>query len=213
MAELVAGFDLIKAAKVERAVAIARSHPVADFAETFLLHAGWSNRHQALLDYAIEASRSPSSSLRNAALQTASKHTADFAGDACKVVHALRADKDKFVSNRARTLLAEASGCGSYFDRLLDDLSAVKVGKDVDQSFGTALHALCRNKGLSDKQRERAAKAARRISEAKAVHANTRYYTLSAVIGCDPKEGPAFVARFKSDPDSTVAGRAVELTK
>ena len=43
--------------------------------------------------------------------------------------------------------------------------------------------------------------------------ANAKYYTLSAVMRCDPKDGKAYVEKFENDKDKTIAERAAALTQ
>jgi hypothetical protein len=45
------------------------------------------------------------------------------------------------------------------------------------------------------------------------VGANAKFYTLSAVMRCDPKDGKAYVEKFENDKDKTTADRATDLTK
>jgi hypothetical protein len=212
LAELIAGLDLAKIGKIERAVAVVKGN--ADLlAASYLVNAGPTNRDKALLAYVKEASASPSSYIRDAALQSAYYLTGDFGPEACKLVDAARADKDASIAGRATGLLADAKTCGAHFDKLLDSLSAVDVKKDVPTQFGVALQKLCGRKDLTDKQRTRAIKAAKRISDAAAAGANAKYYTLSAVMRCDPKDGKAYVEKFKNEKDKATADRAADLTR
>jgi hypothetical protein len=212
LAELASGLNLVKTGKLDRAIAISKAHPDDQYAEAFLFSVGHVNRDPKVVAYGVEVSRNKSSRLRNAALDLLTDVARDFPAETCKEINALRSDKDAFVANRATSSLA-SSKCPAYVDKLLDTLSAVDVKKDVDQRMGFALNDLCANKDLSPAQRSRANKAARRISEAPAVHTNTRFYTLSAVMRCDPENGAAFVSKYKNDKDATIAKRAAELTK
>jgi hypothetical protein len=213
LADLAGGLDLVKVGKLDRAIAISKAHPVPEYAEKFVFFVGTANRDPKLVAYAVEVKKAESASMRNAALQLLSDLAGDYPADTCKVINDLRADKDKFVANRALSELARRGKCVAFVDKLLDSLSTVDVKKDVNQNVGYALDYLCVRKDLTPAQRERANKAARRISEATAVHSNTRYYTLSAVMRCDPANGAAFVSKFKTDKNATLAGRAAELTK
>jgi hypothetical protein len=213
LAELVAGLDLVKTEKVGRAIAVAKAHPNSTFAEGFMFSVGSVNHDKALVAYAVEGSSAKSSSVRNASLSLAASLVSDFPVEACKTIDRLRADKDHFVATRAASQLGRAGACSAHFDKLLDGLAAVDIKKDVDQNYGYAINDLCGNKSLTPKQRSKANKAARRISDAPAVKTNTRYYTLSAVMRCDPKDGPSYVAKWKSDKDTTIAQRAADLVK
>ncbi|MDI1447038.1 hypothetical protein [Polyangium sp. 6x1] len=208
----VGGLPLVKVGKIDRAITIAKAHPVSDYTEAFLFAVASDNRDPKVVAYAIEASKHTSSSLRSLALHTLGELAPHFPAETCKVLNGLRADKDNFVKNRAAERLAAVDACASFTDKLLADLAAVDVKKDVNQDLGIALQKICKRSDLTPAQRSAGSKAARRITEAPAVHTNTRYYTMAAVIGCDPKDGMAYVAKYKNDKDKTIAGRAAELT-
>jgi hypothetical protein len=113
--------------------------------------------------------------------------------EACKLIDGFRADKDAFVKDSARTILAESSKCSSFFGKLLDDLGSVPLKKDVPGksgihfSYGQALTGLCRHKDLEPKWRERALKAAKRLADSTEVSSNIRQYGTEAVALCEAK--------------------------
>jgi hypothetical protein len=210
IAEVVGGLDLIKTGKLDRAIAVAKAHPVADYSESFVFHVGDSNADPKLLAYADEVAKSKSSSQRNAALQLYSSLAKTLPG-ACKGLDALRADSDGFVSGRATSGLARSHRCAAFYDQLLTSLAALPTTKDQKQDVGFALDAVCDDKAASAAQKTKALAISKKISESTAIGVNTRYYTLSAVVKCDPKGGPAFVAKFKNDKEKTLAERAKSL--
>ncbi|MDI3288295.1 hypothetical protein [Polyangium sp. 15x6] len=211
----VGGLPLVKVGKIDRAIAIAKAHPVSDYTDAFLRTVGFggTNRDPKVVAYAIEASKEASSSRRAYGLNALGDLAPHFPDEACKAINALRADKDDFVKSRASERIASISKCASFTDELLDDLSTVDVKKNVSFEMGMALQKVCKRSDLTPAQRKKGSKAARRLTDATTVHGNTRSYAMEAVIGCDPKDGPAYVAKFKNDKDKTVAARAAELSK
>ncbi|MDI1476699.1 hypothetical protein [Polyangium sp. y55x31] len=210
----VAGLPLVKVGKIDRAIAIAKAHPVTEYTDAFLRTVGFgsTNRDAKVVAYAIESSKAASSSRRSLALHALGDLAPYFPDDACKVINALRADKDDFVKSRAAERLASIDKCASFTDKLLDDLSKIDVKKTINFEMGIALQKVCKRTDLTPAQRSKGSKAARRITDAPAVNANTRTYTMQAIIGCDPKDGPAYVAKYKNDKDKTIAGQAAALT-
>jgi len=210
----VAGLPLVKVGKIDRAITIAKAHPVSEYTDAFLRTVGFgsTNRDPKVVAYAIETSKAASSSRRAYALNALSDLAPYFPDEACKVINALRADKDDFVKSRASERIASISKCASFTDKLLDDLSTVDVKKNVSFEMGMALQKVCKRTDLTPAQRKKGSKAARRLTDATTVHGNTRSYAMEAVIGCDPKDGPAYVAKYKNDKDKTVAGQAAALT-
>ena len=119
------------------------------------------------------------------------------------------------MKNRATSALARTHKCASHYDKLLTTIAALDVskkGKGMSQDVGFALDAICTDKAASPAQREKAAATSRKISDADNISVNVRYYTLSAVMTCDPKGGPAFVSKFKANKEKTLAERAKTLT-
>lgn len=212
MAMLAGHLAIAKVKKLDRAIAIAKAHPLPDYAKEFVFYVGDFNADPKLVPYALEKSKDKSDSVRNAALQLLIKLVPVDAAVSCKAINELRDDKDDFVKNRAIDGLSVA-GCAAYTDKLLDSLAAVDVKKNVNQAVGYALRNICERSNLTPVQRDRASKAARRITDAKTVHSNTRFYTIAAVLKCDGEKGKEYVAKFKDDPDATMAGRARELLK
>ncbi|TKC99675.1 hypothetical protein [Polyangium fumosum] len=211
---LVGGLPLVKVGKIDRAIAIAKAHPASDYTDGFLRIVGFgsTNRDPKVVAYASEASKDASSTRRAYALNALSDLAPYFPDEACKVINALRADKDDFVKSRASERIASIGKCASFTDKLLDDLATVDVKKNVSFEMGMALQKVCKRSDLTPAQRKKGSKAARRLTDATTVHANTRSYAMEAAIGCDPKDGPAYVAKFKNDKDKTIAGQATALT-
>jgi hypothetical protein len=224
MSAMLTGQNLVKVERTARVVEVAKAHPSADFRESTLLQIGFFNRDESILGWAEQASRDKDARMRNAALRAAAYQTSNFPETeklrprACKLVDSMRTDKDNFVRNGARTLLAEGK-CETFYGKLLDDLSRVELKKDtdkgfgVDPSYGTALRAICGRTGVEPKLRARAAKASARIAEATQVLANTRFYALEALSRCDAAAGKALAQKLTNDANATVAGLARELAK
>ncbi|MDC3962028.1 hypothetical protein [Polyangium jinanense] len=211
----VAGLPLVKVGKIDRAITIAKAHPVSDYTDAFVRVVGFgsTNRDPKVVAYGIEVSKDASASRRSLALNLLGDLAPYFPDETCKVINALRADKDDFVKNRAAERIASIAKCASFTDKLLDDLSTIDVKKNIGFETGMALEKICKRSDLTPAQRSKGSKAARRITDAPTVHTNTRSYTMAAIIGCDPKDGPAYVAKYKNDKDKTIAARAAELTK
>ncbi len=207
----------MKVGKAERAVAIAKAHPNADFRELMLIDIGFFNRDKVLLAWAHDASKDPSERIRNGALWLASYHTELLPEDACKLVDAFRTDKNDFVKDSARNLLAEGRKCTAFYGKLLDDLGGVKLVKatpgkfGVHFSYGTALRAICGNPAIDDKVRAKALKAAKRFVETPGILSSVRQNALEAVGKCDPKGVKEYAAKFKDDKD--LASTVTELSK
>ena len=193
MVDMITGQNLVKIGKTERAVAIAKAHPNADFREEMLLHIGFFNRDKVLVAWARDASKDPSGRIRNGALRLASYHTDLLPDEACKLVDGFRTDKDDFVKDSARTLLAEGRKCTAFYDKLLDDLGSVKLVKEtpgkfgVHFSYGTALRAICGNPAIDEKVRAKAIKAAKRFVDTPGILSSVRENSIEAIGKCDPK--------------------------
>lgn len=213
MALLVAEQPLAKVGKLERAIAIAKAHAVAEYTEDFLFHAAGENRDPKLFAYAQEASKAKSSSLRNAAIEVFTKFASDTPNEACKALDGYRAETDSFTRNRAIYNMATIGACAPYADKVIDHLGKVDLKKDTGFTVGESLKKFCLRAEPTPTQKTRLAKAARRIVEAKDVSGTTRGYALEAVVGCDPKGGPAFAAKFKNDPNKDLASEAAKLAK
>lgn len=213
MALLVGEQPLAKVGKLDRAITIAKAHPVEDYTGDFLFHAADENRDPKLFAYAQEASKSKNSTLRNAAISVFTKFAADVPAEACKALDGYRTETDSFVRDRAIYNMAGLGKCAPHADKVIDYLGKVELKKELSFTVGQALKSFCSQKEPTPAQKERLNKAARRIVEAKDVSSNTRGYALEAVVGCDPKGGPAFAAKFKNDPNKDLAGRAANLAK
>ena len=213
LGRLVGGLLLVKVGKLDRAITIAKAHPVADFGQEFLFAAGSTNRDAKLVAHAIAASKDKSSSLRNAALYYLAEVAPTFPAEACPVVNGLRADKVPFVANRATDKLAGISKCGAFTDKLLDSLSAVDVKKNVDADLATAMAKLCKRGDLTPAQRSRGNKAARRVVDTPSAGVNARFHALAAIVACDPEGGKTYIEKFTKDPSSHIANQAADLIK
>jgi hypothetical protein len=212
--DLVAGLPLVETKTLARAIKIANAHPSDGFRSRFVLGAP---HDAALVDLAVASSKSASDDVRSSSIVLLGHVAAFGPAKVCDALDALRSDSSTFVKNRATSELAESHQCAAtHYDKLVADIGGIDLGKNaksIGQDVGLALHAVCSDKATSPAQREKAGSIARKMSDAAGVSANTRYYTLSAVMGCDPKNGAAFVGKFKSNKDKTIADRAKTLTE
>ncbi len=127
------------------------------------------------------------------------------------------------IDNARDELAADASNslawtgrCSADYDALLASLEkrANTTGKWSSSSYSSADRHICEDTKASGPQRKRAAAVARKVAETKTGQkAWTRAAALDAVIKCDPKLGPGFVGKFKSDPDKTIQDKVKELLK
>ena len=133
---------------------------------------------------------------------------------ACTGMDALRADEEASLSRLATSELAREGKCAPQHDGILTSLEAMKLPKNpasAEQFVGVVVEGICQNEDKTPAQRDRSLALAKQVSETAAIHADTRAHTLSAVLACDPKGGPAFLKKFTKDKDATVASRAKTL--
>jgi hypothetical protein len=213
MALLVGEQPLAKVGKLDRAITIAKAHPLAVYTEDFLFNAAGENRDPKLFAYAQEASKSKNSALRNAAIEVFTKFAADVPAEACQALDGYRTETDSFTRDRAIYNMAGLGQCAPYAGKVIDYLGKVELKKGLGFTVGQTLKLFCSRAEPTPAQKERLNKAARRIVEAKDVSGTTRGYALEAVVGCDPKGGPAFAAKFKNDPNKDLASEAAKLAK
>ena len=213
MALLVAEQPLTKVDKLERAIAIAKAHPVQAYTEDFLFHAATENRDPKLFAYAQEISKSKNSSLRNAAIEVFTKFASDIPAEVCQALDGYRTETDAFTRNRAFYSMAGIRQCAPYADKVIDYLGKVDLKNGLSFAVGETLKLFCSRPEPTPAQKGRLTKAARRIVEAKGSSSTTRGYALEAVVACDPKGGVAFAGKFKNDPDKDLAGQAAKLAK
>lgn len=212
LGDLVAGLPLAKTDTLARAIKISKAHPVEAYTEQFVFGA---SADVGLVDYALAVSHSESSVLRNASLQLLERLASVAPEKACEAIDGLRNDSSDFVKNRATSSLARTHKCSSHYDKLLGTIAGMDVSKKskgMSQDVGYALDSICSDKATTPAQRDKAAALSRKISDADSISVNVRYYTLSAIMTCDPKGGPAFVGRFKASKEKTLAERAKTLT-
>lgn len=213
LGEIVGNVDLTRTGKIDRALSVFKSAGHPTYGDAFVSNVANANKDPKTLAFAIEVSKS-TPSLRSSAL-IALAAIAKTDAQACNAIDALRADPSEFVANRALSELARARKCQAHYDKILEDIAKRDVTKErqVGQDVGWALEGICEDKATTAPQRAKALGLAKKLTDAKSVGVNTRFYTMSAVLSCDPKEGLGYVKKFSADTNKTLADRAKTLVE
>jgi len=210
---LVSEQPLAKVGKLDRAIAIAKAHPVDGYREDFLFQAAGENRDPKLFAYAQEARKAESESLRNAAIGVFIEFARDNPAESCKVLDAYRTDPSALARDNAIENMARISQCLPYADKVIDYLGKVELKKDLGYQTVRSLGTFCSRKEITPAQKDRITKAAQRITGGKDVPGHIRAYALETAVVCDSKGGPAFAAKFKNDPNKDLAKAAAKHAK
>ncbi|WP_146645592.1 hypothetical protein [Labilithrix luteola] len=210
----IGSMDLGKFGLLDRGIAIAKAHSVADYQETYASALKSESEPDKVLAYAGELAKSEDLALRNAALRMFVNATKSRGEVACAGLDALRTDKDPSLAQHATTHLAHAGACAKQHDALLAAIEEMKLSKNpaaAEPYLGEIVESICQNAEKTPAQRDRSLVLAKQITETTKIQGATRSSTLAAVLACDPKAGPAFVKKFSKDKDAVVAERAKSL--
>jgi hypothetical protein len=214
LAGAAAKIDLGKFGLLDRGIAIAKAHGVHGYQEIYANGLKSESEPDKVAAYAGELAKSEDKALRNAALRMYGNLKTTRPEAACTGLEALRADKEASLAHVATSELARESKCAPQHDGILTAFEALKLPKNpasAEPFVGHAVEGICQNKDKTPAQRDRSLALAKQISETAAIQADTRSHTLSAVLACDPKGGPAFLKKFTKDKDATVAAQAKSL--
>lgn len=210
----IGNIDLGKFGLLDRGIAIAKAHSVAEYQETFASALKSESEPDKVVAYAGELAKSEDLTLRTAALQLFVNAMKSRGEAACAGIDALRNDKDAPLAQHATTHLAHAGACVSQHDALLALIDEMKLPKNpaaAEPHLGEVVQSICENEGKTPAQRDRSLALAKQITETTKIQGATRASTLAAVLACDPKGGPAYVKKFSKDKDKDVAERAKSL--
>lgn len=210
----IGSIDLGKFGLLDRGIAVAKAHSVADYQETFASVLKSQSEPDKVLAYAGDLAKSEDLALRNAALRMFVNGTSSHGEVACAGIDALRKDQDAALAQHATMHLARAGACAAQHDALLAQIEELKLPKNpaaAEPHLGEVVQIICENEGKTAAQRDRSLALAKQITETTKIQGATRSSTLAAVLACDPKGGPAYVKKFSKDKDKDVAERAKTL--